>query len=442
MFRFALIVAWLVGLVVLVCPSPEAAQAQVLDPVAWGSVSSSGDVSSTGWIYDTSVEKRAIIEYDISGFAGSTISTAVLGGTIYVNNSADTGDRIIQLGLYSGDGLVSVADYDPSRANVGSVSYHPPIDSNVSFSFDIASQIRAMLSSGSDYAGINFTPMNFQAPSLLSSGDYPTLTIEAVPFSPWRDAELTPAVDFQATAADGVNFVVTDGGESINVARFTWPTGEDRRGVLEFDISGIPSDATIGSARLELEVRAITASPSSYPILDFHGFAGNGQRDVSDATVPFNLVGRSDPITELAIVGIDLSTDYIESLLGSATHLGLLAYQYTDGRQTSFATSEAPSFFDPPTLILEYITEIMGDVDLSGQVDDDDLSLLLAHWNQAAGWRQGDLNRDNTVNDDDLSLLLANWGAGGPPAPQPVPEPATFVLLTAGALGLMRRRRS
>jgi hypothetical protein len=83
---------------------------------------------------------------------------------------------------------------------------------------------------------------------------------------------------------------------------------------------------------------------------------------------------------------------------------------------------------------------IMGDVNLSTCVDDDDLSLLLANWNIGTTWGTGDLNASGNVDDDDLSLLLANWGAGCSPAPEAVPEPASALILLLGLTCVARRR--
>ena len=62
----------------------------------------------------------------------------------------------------------------------------------------------------------------------------------------------------------------------------------------------------------------------------------------------------------------------------------------------------------------------MGDADRDEDVDDDDLSLLLANWgSQTASWGEGEFSGTPPVNDDDLSLLLANWTgplAGAVPA--------------------------
>jgi len=80
-----------------------------------------------------------------------------------------------------------------------------------------------------------------------------------------------------------------------------------------------------------------------------------------------------------------------------------------------------------------------GDADGDSDVDDDDLSLLLAHWGADTDCFHGEFNGFPPVNDNDLSLLLANWtGSTGPVG---IPEPAGLVLLGVGALVGTRRRR-
>ena len=80
-----------------------------------------------------------------------------------------------------------------------------------------------------------------------------------------------------------------------------------------------------------------------------------------------------------------------------------------------------------------------GDANLDGTVDDDDLSLLLAHWGRQATWPIGDFDGDSLAADNDLSLLLTSWtdiAAGAS-----VPEPSCLWLATAVAVILRRRKR-
>jgi len=93
----------------------------------------------------------------------------------------------------------------------------------------------------------------------------------------------------------------------------------------------------------------------------------------------------------------------------------------------------------------EPATDVPGDADRSGFVDDDDLAVLLSNWEQDPGtittWALGDFTADTDVDDDDLAVLLGNWTGPGPAGAAAVPEPTTLALLGLGGLAALQRRR-
>ena len=80
-----------------------------------------------------------------------------------------------------------------------------------------------------------------------------------------------------------------------------------------------------------------------------------------------------------------------------------------------------------------------GDANLDGQVDVNDLTIVLANFGQTGMfWGQGDFNGDGTVDINDLTIVLANFGASyGAGNIKAVPEPSTIAILLAGAVGLL-----
>jgi hypothetical protein len=89
-----------------------------------------------------------------------------------------------------------------------------------------------------------------------------------------------------------------------------------------------------------------------------------------------------------------------------------------------------------------------GDADLDGQVDIDDLTIVLANYNQTGmNWSQGDFNGDGNVDINDLTIVLANYNTNsGTAGLKAVPEPSCLVLLGVVIIGLLgyawRRKRS
>jgi len=89
----------------------------------------------------------------------------------------------------------------------------------------------------------------------------------------------------------------------------------------------------------------------------------------------------------------------------------------------------------------------MSDLNDNGFVDFEDLTILLANWNQDVGSEQGNivLPEDTVVNFEDLTVLLADWTGPGPAASpeaalgaSAVPEPSTFLLAAIAMLGALQ----
>ncbi len=89
---------------------------------------------------------------------------------------------------------------------------------------------------------------------------------------------------------------------------------------------------------------------------------------------------------------------------------------------------------------------VPGDANLDGMVDGGDYTLWADNYNQPGGWQQGDFSGDGFVDGGDYTLWADNYGSKGLAAGgcgtggAPIPEPATMLLLTLGAIALIRRR--
>ena len=92
-------------------------------------------------------------------------------------------------------------------------------------------------------------------------------------------------------------------------------------------------------------------------------------------------------------------------------------------------------------------TCLPGDANLDGTVDINDLTIVLAHYNQTGmGWTQGEFTGDGTVDINDLTIVLAHYNQSvGAASLAAVPEPSSVALLAAVALSaawvIARQRR-
>jgi hypothetical protein len=87
---------------------------------------------------------------------------------------------------------------------------------------------------------------------------------------------------------------------------------------------------------------------------------------------------------------------------------------------------------------------LAGDLNGDCYVGIEDLNIILGNWNDdvtAGDLLTGDPSGDGFVGIADLNIVLGNWNAGDPPLHDAnIPEPATLVLLSIGALATVRRR--
>ena len=145
--------------------------------------------------------------------------------------------------------------------------------------------------------------------------------ISFVSFQQARADTLGPitGIDAQATFSDGIGYVLNDGATTVNT-QYLPSADVDRRGILEFDISSIPASAEVLSATLDLRcwLFSYTSSPTPeiYPSLTVFGYAGDGALSPSDATQTGEIIGQSAEITSMGpIPSISLNEDFIEALL-------------------------------------------------------------------------------------------------------------------------------
>ena len=158
-------------------------------------------------------------------------------------------------------------------------------------------------------------------------------------------------------------------------------------------------------------------------------------RDYVSGSNPFTLVSHYYP-SEYLYDSFTQGTAEVSFEFDSPLFLAIYSVQTLEA---PYATVTDASLTVEGTAVDE---PIVGDVNLSGFVDDDDLSLLLTNWyiGWVPWWREPD-PRNNPL-EDDLSLLLAHWGEGWPPGAASVPEPTALAILCAAAFGILRRRRA
>lgn len=149
-----------VGLTAL---APHTVTAETLAPSIIGSVFDSspfdGVADGVGDIpfisAATFTHHRAVFEFDLSGVPAGTVQAASLTGLVASNNGFDTGTRIHNVDVFSGDGNVTLADYDAPGAAAGSFSH--PSGGSTAFDLNVAALLQTLLDGGATHFGVRIS---------------------------------------------------------------------------------------------------------------------------------------------------------------------------------------------------------------------------------------------------------------------------------------------
>jgi hypothetical protein len=297
-----------------------------------------------------------------------------------------------------------------------------------------------------------------------------------------------------ATLYESLNGALSGGGEDGIFAGLTGQTfngPEDaRRGLLQFDLGGIPAGATINSVSLRLHVIMAPGGAGPRP-MTMHRLLGDwGEGNTVDPDHPNggsggtalngdatwthqfrpgdpwttpggDFVAQLSATTNVPAGGAvtwnsspGLVADVNSWLTNPASNFGWLIKDAENLTRTArrFSSSENSTAANRPLLTIDFTvppTRTPGDVNGDGFVDRVDVALLSANYGTtttANNFDLGDFSGDGKVGVADLAILQRNFSPLAVPSPASVPEPASVVSSLIGILGIsilaFRRRKS
>ena len=289
-----------------------------------------GPDSTDGWLFVQDYE-TADVTFDQSELSpGDTLT-----GTITVSVAGNTEPVSVPLVSDRPDEIASIIVEVPVGQQ--SVDFEIPVTSNGIAEGPHAVQLEVPYQTGL-YGNL----------ALVSVSDPGVNTLQPVDDGHARDADQDGLVFEQLT--------LTSTQITTQAASSSGSFGE-ARGILEFDVSSIPSGATIQSAVLTLD---IGGSSGTTPMdVDFFAYAGNGSVESNDATQPGTPIGQlttTPGIEGLKSTPVILDTSVLQSLVETGDFLGIvskLAPPFAStGRFLSYGSVEHFCEFFRPSLHL------------------------------------------------------------------------------------------
>jgi hypothetical protein len=308
-----------------------------------------------GTIYFTSSDLQAVLPADYT-FTASDFGNHLFAGGVTLktagNQSITTADTV-------NGALTAQATVAVSAAAASQLTLTAPASAVASTSFNVTATVRdAYGNTVTDYTGtVHFTSSDSSAMlaadyqfasgdagshtfavTLVTSGSQTVTVADTVNGALKANATITVVakgahiVDLGPTA-DGYAQDPDSSGvfESVNttdtedhVSYLLGTSIGEERGILEFNISGVDSTATIVSATLEGNASLLQwNSQQNMDTVGVYGYVGDGQVTTSDATASTNQVGQYSTTT-LGNFDIAISPAFVQSLLGSSTYAGFM----------------------------------------------------------------------------------------------------------------------
>jgi len=130
-----------------------------------------------GMLPADTVNSSVILEYDISGFAGQTISQATLDLGIDALIFDDPQIRAFDLFFYTGNGTADLTDLSITATYLDTLAYS--VGSSSVFSIDVSSELSLMLDADEQFLGFRIDPIGSRNPASMINST-PLLNIDQV----------------------------------------------------------------------------------------------------------------------------------------------------------------------------------------------------------------------------------------------------------------------
>lgn len=267
-------------------------------------------------------------------------------------------------------------------------------------------------------------------------------TVEDLGFQTWIDPTPSDPYKLRVDATFDVSYrpgeisSLTEGEATLLVGGIPGhDTFPEQRPVMEFPLMDLPANAIIQGAYLEIQHSASSGSPQ----IGITGFAGDGIASFTDATARGAPLALTEPMNASSSRQIPIDSNYVASLIGQASHLGVRMQSIDLPQYISFYSTESNfSSLLPPRLVIEYtLPDLEGDFNHDHVIDSEDL----AQWQSDFGLNdRSDADNDGDSDGADFLAWQRNF-SGTSAIATTVPEPSSLFLLTIGLSFFSKRQK-